>query len=158
MRGMPARGGAEPLPPSSRWGSAAAAVAAAAVAAAGGRAAGSHAPDGAAARDAEARGEQRQDRGCVQQHRRAAAQQAGHNEQHPGQPAPLQPRAKQHDGRIDTPPLDLKLRLAALAGAHAGACVEAVAAFNNNISGYYVRIDGSWDSLKTVRKKNDDFN
>ncbi|MDA9642525.1 ABC transporter substrate-binding protein [Nitrosomonadales bacterium] len=32
------------------------------------------------------------------------------------------------------------------------------AAFNNNISGYHVRIDGSWDSLKTVRKKNDDFN
>ena len=32
------------------------------------------------------------------------------------------------------------------------------AAFNNNISGYHIRIDGSWDSLKTVRKKNDDFN
>ena len=32
------------------------------------------------------------------------------------------------------------------------------AAFNNNISGYHVRIDGSWDALKTVRKKNGDFN
>jgi peptide/nickel transport system substrate-binding protein len=32
------------------------------------------------------------------------------------------------------------------------------AAFNNNISGYYIHTDGSWDALKTVRKKYDDFN
>ncbi len=32
------------------------------------------------------------------------------------------------------------------------------AAFNNNISGYYIHIDGSWDALKTVRKKYGDFN
>ena len=32
------------------------------------------------------------------------------------------------------------------------------AAFNKNISGYYIHIDGSWKALKTVRKKNDDFN
>jgi peptide/nickel transport system substrate-binding protein len=32
------------------------------------------------------------------------------------------------------------------------------AAFNNNISGYYIHTDGSWDALKTVRKKYGDFN
>ncbi|MDB4040201.1 ABC transporter substrate-binding protein [Methylophilaceae bacterium] len=32
------------------------------------------------------------------------------------------------------------------------------AAFNNNISGYYIHTDGSWDALTTVRKKYDDFN
>jgi peptide/nickel transport system substrate-binding protein len=32
------------------------------------------------------------------------------------------------------------------------------AAFNKNISGYYIHIDGSWKALNTVRKKNDDFN
>ena len=31
------------------------------------------------------------------------------------------------------------------------------AAFNNNISGYYIHTDGSWDALKTVRKKYGDF-
>jgi peptide/nickel transport system substrate-binding protein len=32
------------------------------------------------------------------------------------------------------------------------------AAFNKNISGYYIRNDGSWDALKTVRKNYVDFN
>jgi peptide/nickel transport system substrate-binding protein len=32
------------------------------------------------------------------------------------------------------------------------------AAFNKNISGYYIKNDGSWDALKTVRKNYVDFN
>ncbi len=32
------------------------------------------------------------------------------------------------------------------------------AAFNKNISGYYIHIDGSWGALKTVRKRYDDIN
>jgi len=32
------------------------------------------------------------------------------------------------------------------------------AAFNNDISGYYIHTDGSWDALKTIRKKYGSFN